>query len=317
MNYIILDLEWNQCPQGKKQEEKSLPFEIVEIGAVKLDDNKTELSRFHEIIKPVVYDSLHYITKEIIHRDMKDFADARTFPEVIHSFLEWAGPNCSFCSWGSTDLLELQRNMRYHGIANPFPFPLFFCDIQKIFSISCEDGKSRRTLEYAVDQLHIPKEFPFHNALHDACYTTLVLQRLNTADIVANYSIDFFRCPSNRKEEIHALYDTYYKYVSKEFPDKTEAMKDRRVTSTQCYLCRQAAHKKVRWFSTGGKNYYCLAYCKEHGYIKGKIRLKKTDRDTFFCVKTLKLITPAEAREIRERKELLRNKKAKKRMANK
>lgn len=36
MNYIILDLEWNQCPTGKSNENSRLPFEIIEIGAVRL-----------------------------------------------------------------------------------------------------------------------------------------------------------------------------------------------------------------------------------------------------------------------------------------
>ena len=40
MNYIVFDLEWNQCPYGKEKENKKLPFEIIEIGAVKLDENR-------------------------------------------------------------------------------------------------------------------------------------------------------------------------------------------------------------------------------------------------------------------------------------
>ena len=35
MDYIVLDLEWNQAP-GKFDKDTMLPFEIVEIGAVKL-----------------------------------------------------------------------------------------------------------------------------------------------------------------------------------------------------------------------------------------------------------------------------------------
>ena len=31
MNYIVFDLEWNQCPYGKGQENERIPFEIIEI----------------------------------------------------------------------------------------------------------------------------------------------------------------------------------------------------------------------------------------------------------------------------------------------
>ena len=39
MEYIVLDLEWNQSPRGKAGERRGMPFEIIEIGAVKLDES--------------------------------------------------------------------------------------------------------------------------------------------------------------------------------------------------------------------------------------------------------------------------------------
>ena len=31
MNYIVFDLEWNQCPYGKERENDKLPFAIIQI----------------------------------------------------------------------------------------------------------------------------------------------------------------------------------------------------------------------------------------------------------------------------------------------
>ena len=72
MNYIVLDLEWNQCPAGKDREIAHLPFEIIEIGAVRLDENHVPSGRFHEIVRPQVYTSLHFRTKEIVTIREKD-----------------------------------------------------------------------------------------------------------------------------------------------------------------------------------------------------------------------------------------------------
>ena len=36
---------------------------------------------------------------------------------------------------------------------NPFPRPLFYYDVQKLFSLAFEDGKSRRSLKDAVEYL--------------------------------------------------------------------------------------------------------------------------------------------------------------------
>ena len=38
MKYIVFDLEWNQSPNGKRFSNQRLPFEIIEIGAVCLDE---------------------------------------------------------------------------------------------------------------------------------------------------------------------------------------------------------------------------------------------------------------------------------------
>ena len=44
MNYIVFDLEWNQNPSGKKTRNDRLPFEIIEIGAVKSKQTKKEIT---------------------------------------------------------------------------------------------------------------------------------------------------------------------------------------------------------------------------------------------------------------------------------
>ena len=38
MNYIVLDLEWNQSADGKAYTNSRIPFEIIQIGAVNLTD---------------------------------------------------------------------------------------------------------------------------------------------------------------------------------------------------------------------------------------------------------------------------------------
>lgn len=306
MNYIVLDLEWNQCPTGKADEVAHLPFEIIEIGAVRLDSSLHKMDSFREIVRPVVYPSLHFKTKEIVSLRQIDFESARTFPEVIEDFLRWCGEEPLFCTWGPADLTELQRNMAYHRITEYFSFPLIYYDLQKIFSIVYEDRKSRRSLEYAVDFLNITKDVPFHSALSDAHYTSLVMQHLTEDQILKNSSVDYYKTPGNRRQEIYLTYDTYTKFISKPFDSKTQAMKDRITTSTVCYCCKKNAPKKIRWFPAGGRNYFCLAYCEKHGFLKGKIRLRQRENGQYYAIKTLKLISHEEAYEIQEKKEIVK-----------
>ena len=141
MNYIVLDLEWNQCPYGKDREDPRLPFEILEIGAVKMTGEKEIADTFNETICPVVYKQLHFRTREIVDYQMEDLKKSRKFPEVIRDFFSWCGEDYILCTWGPSDLPELQRNLDYYGLENPLPKPLIYYDVQKLFSILYEDGK--------------------------------------------------------------------------------------------------------------------------------------------------------------------------------
>ena len=297
MNYIVFDLEWNQCPTGKKQENPLLPFEIIQIGAVKLNRNLVEIGRFQENTRPQVYTEFHSRTQEILEMRMEDFVNADVFPRVCRRFLDWCGSKVRYCTWGPLDLLELQRNMRYYGMENTLHFPLRYYDIQKLFSIRCQDSKNRRSLQDAVQLLSLPTKLRFHDALCDSLYTAAVLRTLDMDMVTANYSIDYFRTPANKKEEIHARFADSVKYISRSFSGRGEAMHDRGVTSMKCFLCHTPLKKEFRWFLGSSRNYFCLARCPQHGWLKGKIRIKKTESwpDRVFCIKTIHLISDEEA----------------------
>lgn len=306
MNYIVLDLEWNQASDSKDDRSKMLTFEIIEIGAVKLNSHMEITDTFHELIKPQVYDEMHRITEKLIQIHMSELEHCRLFPEVMRDFLAWCGDEHMFGTWGPLDLSELQKNMVFFGMEPLGKGPLRFYDIQKLFSIAYEDGRSRRSLEYAVDFLNFTKDIPFHRAISDAYYTARVLQQIKDPVALQRVSFDTFCLPQNHRSEIHVVFDNYAKYISRPFADKEALMADREVISTRCYLCHRNLRKKIRWFSPNGKHYYSLSYCDKHGYMKGKIRIKKADGDMVFAVKTTKFIPQEEALQIQMKKERAR-----------
>ena len=304
MNYIVLDLEWNQSNTGLEEAVQKLPFEVIEIGAIKLNEGSIMVGEFSELIKPEVYHEMHQITSKLIHLQMQELERGKPFEEVAGSFFEWCGEEAyRFCTWGGTDLTELQRNMRYYHMEPLSDGPIVYYDVQKLFSLAFEDGKSRKALEYAIDFLEIEKDIPFHRAFSDAYYTAEILKRIvaEKPQVLKNVSYDVFHPPVDRKSEVKVQFDTYMKYISREFADKAEAFEDKEVISSKCYLCHRNLRKKLRWFTVNGRNYYCLAYCEKHGYLKGKIRIRHSEDDRIYVVKTTRLITPEEAAVIRER----------------
>lgn len=300
-DYIILDLEWNQ---GGVYEEniQELPFEIIEIGAIKLNSDREKTDEFSELIRPQIYHEMHYVTKKLIHLQMDQLESGRPFPQIMEEFRKWWGDDYIFCTWGPLDLTELQRNIRYYNLEPIADRPFKFLDVQKLFSISCEDSKTRRSLEYAIDFLQIEKDIPFHRAFSDAYYTAKILAVLDAA-VLESYSYDVFNIPKSRNEEIYTIFDTIYqtpyaKYISRGFDDKIKALEDKNVTGTKCYICNKNLRKKIRWFTPNGKHYYSVSYCDKHGYMKAKIRVRKAENDKVYIVKTEKFISENEVEDI-------------------
>ncbi|MBO5337402.1 MAG: exonuclease domain-containing protein [Lachnospiraceae bacterium] len=319
MNYIVLDLEWNQSNTGLEKEVTKLPFEIIEIGAIQLNDAGVMLGEFSELIKPQIYQEMHHITSKLIHMQMQELERGEDFISVTERFLEWCGQESYiFCTWGCLDLTELQRNMKFYNMTPMSQGPIAYLDVQKLFTLVFEeDKKQRRALEYAIDYLKIEKDIPFHRAFSDAYYTAKILAGLirEHSEILKNVSYDVFCPPADRKAEIKVQFDTYTKYISRKFGDKTEAFADREVSSTKCYVCHRNLRKRIRWFTPNGRHYYAVAYCEKHGYLKGKIRVRKSDDGKIYVVKTTKFISEEEVKEIEERceraRELRRKRKTK------
>lgn len=305
MNYIVMDLEWNQGNAETETVVEMLPFEIIEVGAIKLNEECTMMGEFSELVKPEVYHEMHHITSKLIHMQMRELERGKPFADVAKAFFDWCGEEYLFCTWGALDLTELQRNMRYYDMTPLSDGPIRFLDVQKLFSIAYEDRKSRRALEYAVDFLHIEKDIPFHRAFSDAYYTAKVFALIakEKPEVLSNVSFDVFHTPKDRASEIKVQFDTYAKYISREFGDKLQAMADKEVSSSKCYICHRNLRKKIKWFTPNGKHYYCLAYCEKHGYLKGKIRMRKGDEGRVYVVKTTKLINEEAAQDLIARKE--------------
>ena len=307
MNYIVLDLEWNQADDLKTKLESELTFEIIEIGAVKLNNEKEQIDSFHELIKPQVFDRMNQVTGEIVHINIKELENCRGFKEVAEDFMRWCGEDYIFCTWGNLDLPELQKNMDFYNMTHLSEKPFQYYDVQKLFSIAYEDKKKRRTLQHAVEFLKIEEEMAFHRADADAVYTAEIFKKVATIEgILKNYSFDTYRLPQNKVEEINAVFDDYAKYISREFPTKVLAMNDKDVVSTRCFLCGSKTRKKIPWFSNNGKSYYSVIVCPKHGNIKGKIRMKKSRYDKIYVVKTMKQINLDAVNDIIDKRNQLR-----------
>lgn len=313
MDYIVMDLEWNQNPYGKNNYHQDIPFEIIEIGAVRVSEDREILDSYQQVVRPRVYKKLHYKIQEITHFTEEELRDGKDFKKVIGEFLEWCGDDYMFCTWGSMDLVELQKNMRHYKLERILDFPLLYVDLQKMFSLRYDDGHMKRTLNSAVEYLNIPEDREFHRALSDAYYTARVMQVMDFEKYKERISVDTFYTPRIKEEEIFIRFDQYTKLVTREFLDRDEMFSDKDVSSMCCNQCDKSLEVLIDWFSDSGKTYYCLGKCPEHGYVRGKIRIKKVEDDSFFATKIMKSTDEQGANSIHEKQENIREKRRERR----
>ncbi len=100
MDYVVLDLEWNQASDSRDARNRLLTFEIIEIGAVKLNSRMEIVDTFEELIRPQVYDTMHHITEKADRHPYERSLGCRTFDVVMKDFLAWCGEDFMFGTWG-------------------------------------------------------------------------------------------------------------------------------------------------------------------------------------------------------------------------
>ncbi|MBC8060275.1 MAG: exonuclease domain-containing protein [Clostridiaceae bacterium] len=187
MNYLIFDLEFNQHYSAIKEDKNiaslSCPFEIIQIGAVKLDLNLNTISNFDFLVKPEIYLEIHPYVKDITGLTMESLKDAPPFKEVykdLYNFID--DDNCIFCVWGMSDIKELFRNIQYHQL-DTSKVPTEYIDLQSNISkyFNCPKG-THIGLRNAVELLELPIKAQFHNALNDAFYTAEIFKKTYNED---------------------------------------------------------------------------------------------------------------------------------------
>jgi inhibitor of KinA sporulation pathway (predicted exonuclease) len=228
MNYMVFDLEFNQGFDFEKntaaQADPQCPFEIIDIGAVKLDEDLNTIGTFDVLIKPVVYPRLHPFIKQLTGISEESLEAAESFREVYKAFLEFVQDVDVLCVWGTADMKELFRNIEYHKLESS-KIPQKYINVQRHAARFLRSTNSHTIgLANAVNLLSIPLETQFHKAFNDAYYTAEVFKRIHNHRIEHKIYNESKERTSGRKKEKKMTLDT------KKLIDQFEKMYNRKMT---------------------------------------------------------------------------------------
>lgn len=183
MNYIVLDLEFNQ-PYNFKTGTRTLlepkvPFEIIQLGAVKMDNDLNITESFNYFIKPQIYGRIHPVVEKLTGITIDKLKNSNNFLSAFNAFTSFIGTEPAvLCSWGVDDIKSLFRNIIYYN-CDQDKITKNYINIQSMATkvLNFENGNSIG-LKTAVELLNIPEETAFHDAFNDAYYTALVFEKI-------------------------------------------------------------------------------------------------------------------------------------------
>lgn len=188
-HYIVLDLEFNQAfpfKNGKKSEPvPECPFEIIQIGAVKLNEAFEQLDTFDIMISPKIYPRIHPFVEKITGITKEQLENQPSFPEAYQAFLRFIGNKSSvLCSWGEDDIKSLFRNIFYYNL-DIDSLTDSYLNVQSFASAYLNHEAGRAIgLKNAVMELGLTETAAFHNALNDAVYTAEIFKIVHPEPIV-------------------------------------------------------------------------------------------------------------------------------------
>ncbi|MCI8497710.1 MAG: exonuclease domain-containing protein [Clostridiales bacterium] len=190
MQYVIMDLEWN----GAFCKELGGYFnEIIDLGAVRLDEQLQVTGQFSRLIRPKVSTKLTEIVRSLTSLSNEDLDNGKSFEEVAAEFTAWlSGDDVVLMTWSTSDLLVLLENFRFFHKQEFIPFLKKYADLQA-FSQSAFGmaGGNHLGLQNAASMLEIPTDGEeLHRALGDSLLSARVFQKQFDADAFAPFVSD-------------------------------------------------------------------------------------------------------------------------------
>ena len=157
--------------------------EIIEIGAVKLDENLDVVDTFKQLIKPQLSRKLGSRFKNLTHITIDEINDnGIPFEKAFDDFAKWCGRGDKlFLSWSTSDLYTLVANFKYFENTVYVDFMTKYADAQK-YCMSFIENASAATqisLSHCAEIFGIDTDSAnFHRALEDCMITALCFKKV-------------------------------------------------------------------------------------------------------------------------------------------
>ena len=273
MNYIVLDMEWNQPWPGSPSAKKVLPVhirgEIIQIGAVRVTEEQLVTDEFQVLIKPKYYRRLNRrVSKLTGIKEEQLREEGIGFVDAMEQFRAWCGEDIIFLTWGFDDIGILQENLRLFNLETEWTDRWY--NAQMMFNAQTDGSNAQKALKTAMEMFEIQPTRPAHDALGDAYHTALICAMLDLPRGIREYGTAL----KSHENGFHGaeIPGCICRSVHRDYKDKFAALA---AMSGEENICPHCGNRMLgsRWFAQPGHRYMDLATCPEHGKFLIRIRL--------------------------------------------
>lgn len=239
MQYVIMDLEWNNVYSIKRG---GFMNEIIEIGAVRLDERLCEIDTFSHLIKSQIGKRLRGHVRELTHLTNEDLQSGAPFTQTMAQFRKWIGTGpVTVLTWGDTDIRVLIENFQLLNGFDTLPFLTYYADLQKIVQAALHLSTTQQTgLSAAAAMLGIGEDgLSLHRALDDSILSAECLRRVFLRELVEQFT---FPCGDEFYERLR-----FKAYV---ISDLNNPKVDPEKMRCFCDQCGREARQKSDWVFT-------------------------------------------------------------------
>lgn len=240
--------------------------EIIEVGAVKLDESLNTVGTFSEIIKPVLSKKLRSRIKNLTNISNDDIKAGKPFSEVISEFEKWVGDDSVVLSWGDTDIRTLLTNVKCFLNKEDISFIRKYADLQRYCQCFINmENVQQAGLSYAAECLQIDAEkFPHHRALDDSLLSAECFKKTFNKDKLNEFIKE---C----NEDFYARL-AFHPYVIRK---KDDPLIDKNVFNCVCDICGGNV-KVIKKWKFSNQSFRGIFYCKKcDREFRVSLRIKK------------------------------------------
>ncbi len=176
---VVIDVE--MCRVRSKPSKYPYKSEIIQIGAVMMDEAYKIIDKYSTYIKPRYGKIDHYIVTltGISERTVKEAPDIE---EALLQMVRWIGDNdVVFYSWSTTDYYQIRNEIRYKCQDNicwdMFLNPANWIDYQEKLGKRLESSRLLKSTE-ALDLAEVDTEGHMHDGFDDAYNTARMIAKL-------------------------------------------------------------------------------------------------------------------------------------------